>query len=174
MNKPLKPILKWAGGKEQELKYITPAIPSNYDRYFEPFVGGGAVYFSIERDKKKIINDKSHELISVYESAAGHDETFFKVLDEISHNWQLIEHIVFNNAVELISIYTDYASNHATELQMRNRVSEFILSHSKEFNGMFTRQFNFDIENFVMEVSRNLCSKVIRMRKINKSLHFCK
>ncbi len=43
----LHPILKWAGGKEQELKYIHPVIPAKFNRYFEPFVGGGAVFFSI-------------------------------------------------------------------------------------------------------------------------------
>jgi len=33
-------VLKWAGGKEQELKYIHPALPKVFDRYFEPIVGG--------------------------------------------------------------------------------------------------------------------------------------
>jgi len=41
------------GGKEQELKYIHPAMPKAFDRYFEPFVGGGSVYFSIGQNKKK-------------------------------------------------------------------------------------------------------------------------
>ena len=42
----LSPIVKWAGGKEQELKYILPNIPDGFARFIEPFVGGGAVYFS--------------------------------------------------------------------------------------------------------------------------------
>ncbi len=44
--KRLTPLLKWAGGKEQELKHILPMIPS-FDAYYEPFVGGGAIFFSI-------------------------------------------------------------------------------------------------------------------------------
>ena len=48
----LSPILKWAGGKEQELKYIHPAMPKKkFNNYYEPFVGGGAVYFSINSNK---------------------------------------------------------------------------------------------------------------------------
>jgi Site-specific DNA methylase len=41
------PILKWAGGKRQMLDKILERIPSEtkYNRYFEPFVGGGAVFF---------------------------------------------------------------------------------------------------------------------------------
>lgn len=61
----LSPFLKWTGGKTQELKYILPNIPNNFNRYIEPFVGGGAVYFSINKDNM-IINDKSYELINLY------------------------------------------------------------------------------------------------------------
>ena len=41
----LTPLLKYPGGKDKELKYILPNMPDNIDRFFEPFVGGGAVYF---------------------------------------------------------------------------------------------------------------------------------
>ena len=58
----LSPILKWAGGKEQELKHIHPYMPTKINNYYEPFIGGGAVYFSLE-SCKMFINDKSHELI---------------------------------------------------------------------------------------------------------------
>ncbi len=43
--KRVKPIIKWAGGKEKELNYILPQIPDSFNRYIEPFVGGGAVFF---------------------------------------------------------------------------------------------------------------------------------
>ena len=144
INKPLTPLLKWAGGKEHELKYISPAMPPIFERYFEHFVGGGAVYFSIGQSKKKIINDKSHELINVYEATAKQDAAFFSVLDEITHNWQTIEAIVINNKVEFISIYSEYATGVLCDLQMRNRIAEFIFAHSNEFNGIFTTQFNFE------------------------------
>ena len=48
MKDRLTPFIKWAGGKEQELIHIIPNMPKNYNRYLEPFVGGGAVYFSIK------------------------------------------------------------------------------------------------------------------------------
>ena len=41
----IKPFIKWAGGKEKELTYIKENLPKKIDRYIEPFVGGGAVYF---------------------------------------------------------------------------------------------------------------------------------
>ena len=61
----LMPLLKWAGGKEQELKYIIPNLPEYFENYYEPFVGGGSVYTAIQA-KEYFINDKSHELIDLY------------------------------------------------------------------------------------------------------------
>ena len=40
-----KPFVKWAGGKRQLLPIISNHIPDKFDRYFEPFLGGGAVLF---------------------------------------------------------------------------------------------------------------------------------
>ena len=62
----LSPVINWAGGKEAELKYILPNLPAQIDRYFEPFVGGGAVYFALDC-KEMLINDKSTELMTLYE-----------------------------------------------------------------------------------------------------------
>lgn len=67
----LTPFLKWAGGKEQELKYILPVIPS-FENYYEPFVGGGAVFFSVAA-QNKFINDKSSELFNLYTVIAQHN-----------------------------------------------------------------------------------------------------
>lgn len=50
----LLPLIKYPGGKEKELNYIIPALPAKIDNYYEPFVGGGAVYFAI--DAKKILH----------------------------------------------------------------------------------------------------------------------
>lgn len=61
----LKPFLKWAGGKRQLLKQIEPLLPKEFNRYFEPFVGGGALLFYIA-PKKAFINDVNKELINTY------------------------------------------------------------------------------------------------------------
>lgn len=61
----LQPLIKWTGGKEQELKYIIPCLPKTINRYFEPFIGGGALYFNMKQNKM-FINDKSNELIALY------------------------------------------------------------------------------------------------------------
>lgn len=66
-----KPFLKWAGGKQQLLEQYDPLFPSKIERYFEPFLGGGAVYFHLWN--KKIITgdtflfDNNKELVNVYQ-----------------------------------------------------------------------------------------------------------
>jgi DNA adenine methylase len=42
------PFVKWAGGKRQLLSEIQQNMPKSYNRYFEPFIGGGAVFFEIQ------------------------------------------------------------------------------------------------------------------------------
>jgi DNA adenine methylase len=65
MNENLKPILKWVGGKRQLVPSLLPLMPKSFDLYCEPFLGGGALLFSIQPNKA-IVNDINPELISLY------------------------------------------------------------------------------------------------------------
>lgn len=65
-NKLVAPVVKWVGGKRQLLDAITPLLPKKITSYCEPFVGGGALLFSLQ-PKNAIINDLNSELINVYE-----------------------------------------------------------------------------------------------------------
>ncbi len=161
----LSPILKWAGGKEQELKHIHPAIPKKFNNYYEPFIGGGAVYFSTNANKL-FINDKSYELIDLYNTIKMEDKLFFKIMNEIIYNWELLEKIVNNNSQEFINCYLDFSNNKTTELYIKNWIVEFVFTHSKEFNGMLESSFNINFENFIKELNKNLISKTKRMKKI--------
>lgn len=65
--KSLNPIIKWSGGKKDELKHILPHIPASYSTYLEPFIGGGAVYFHLNPEHA-VINDVHKELVDFYQS----------------------------------------------------------------------------------------------------------
>lgn len=63
--KNVKPLVKWAGGKRQLLPHIHAALPAeNPRRYYEPFIGGGAVLFSLEPASARV-NDLNSELLSL-------------------------------------------------------------------------------------------------------------
>lgn len=62
----MSPFVKWAGGKRQLIKEIMTRLPDKYNTYFEPFVGGGALFFHLA-PSKSVINDITKELIITYE-----------------------------------------------------------------------------------------------------------
>ena len=165
----LSPILKWAGGKEQELKYILPNLPQEkFADYYEPFVGGGAVYTAVQADKY-FINDKSDELITLYRSFTNGDrQLFFKALDEIIHNWDLLTTVIQNNSEFFIQTYKNYSTDKINDNKLKDILYEFILTHSDQFNGMFSSIFNFNIENFIKEIKINLIRKIKRMKELEK------
>lgn len=65
-NKLVAPVVKWVGGKRQLLNEIIPLLPKRINSYCEPFLGGGAVLFSVQ-PSKAIVNDLNGDLIAVYE-----------------------------------------------------------------------------------------------------------
>lgn len=83
-----KPILKWAGGKSQMLKYILPLIPNYSGRYIEPFLGGGAVYFALNPDNA-IISDSNPELINMYRQVTDNVESVITYLNKYKNDKEL-------------------------------------------------------------------------------------
>ena len=66
-----KPFCKYVGGKRQLLPHILPLLPAVFGRYYEPFVGGGAVYFALRaqgRAERAVLGDANHRLIDTYEA----------------------------------------------------------------------------------------------------------
>lgn len=168
----IKSFIKWAGGKEKELPIILSNLPDKFERYIEPFVGGGSVYLNINCDKS-IINDKSDELILLYNMIKNNNQKFIKKLKEINKNWILLENIVENNSKELLLLYKNYSKqvkkekiNKRIKVNYSDKIYEFVLEHSEEFNGLLSEHFNIKIDNFLSEVKKNLLSKIERMRKI--------
>jgi DNA adenine methylase len=76
------PFVKWAGGKTQLLDRLDKLIPKAFDRYFEPFLGGGALFYHLVRNKQFIayLSDINHELINVYEVVKSNVEELIDVL----------------------------------------------------------------------------------------------
>lgn len=161
----LSPLIKYPGGKEKELNYIIPALPQNMNRYFEPFVGGGAVYFSIDA-REYFINDKSDELISLYNMVKDQNEYFFEKMEAIEHNWNIISQVVDRHKETLINIYNSYRNDEINVQRLGDAITEFVIANSEEFNGLLRHDFNYQIENFVVELRKSIKNKMLRMKKI--------
>jgi len=66
LQKKLRPVLKWAGGKNGLLGQLLPLFPSSFTHYFEPFGGAGAVFLALEEETHAIIDDANAELVILY------------------------------------------------------------------------------------------------------------
>jgi len=69
MSERLRPILKWAGGKRSLVPRILKELPDQIGTYYEPFVGGAAVFLALAEEKRfrrAVISDKNAQLINLY------------------------------------------------------------------------------------------------------------
>ena len=78
-----KPFVKWAGGKRQIIDMLIKYAPREFNTYYEPFVGGGALFFELS-PKKGVINDSNEELINIYKCLCNEDK-FKKMCSVLNH-----------------------------------------------------------------------------------------
>ena len=105
----MKPLIKYPGGKTSELSTIIKFLPDDINNYIEPFVGGGAVYFYLNNSKKNYINDKSEELMLLYNYIKNNNTTFYKELDIIIENWRRLQNLA--NNPQIYNLYIKYRNN---------------------------------------------------------------
>ena len=86
---PVRPLLKWAGGKRQLLPQLRRFYPAVFGRYIEPFFGSGAVFFDLYgagrlRDREAILIDSNPDLIGCYETVRDRPEDVARALGELA------------------------------------------------------------------------------------------
>ncbi|MDN5325306.1 MAG: hypothetical protein PWP41_1 [Moorella sp. (in: firmicutes)] len=162
-NPRLSPIIKWAGGKERELRYILPNLPCGVRNYYEPFVGGGAVFFAVDRPAM-YINDKAPELIALYTMIRENNREFFQTLEALAWSWERLAIVARDSGAILEDIYKKYARDVYSGAQLPGAVVEFINRRGRELREVLAPPVN--PENFIGEIKRNLLNKITRMKKI--------
>ena len=81
-NATVSPFVKWAGGKRQLLTQIRERMPREYNRYYEPFIGGGAVVFDL-LPENALINDINEALINAYVQIRENVDSFLDNINRI-------------------------------------------------------------------------------------------
>jgi DNA adenine methylase len=76
-----RPFLKWAGGKRQLLAEIKKHIPGKFGRYYEPFVGGGALFFDLQ-PSKSTLSDSNVRLMRTYRAVRDDVERVIRLLEK--------------------------------------------------------------------------------------------
>ncbi|NLL37673.1 MAG: DNA adenine methylase [Fretibacterium sp.] len=125
-NRLVAPVVKWVGGKRQLLSEITPLLPKKYTFYCEPFLGGGALLFSLQ-PKRALVNDLNSDLMAVYEVIRDDVESLINLLEQHKNTK---EH--FYKARDMDRDKTAYAAMSKAE-----RAARTIFLNKTCYNGLF-------------------------------------
>ncbi|MCI8514278.1 MAG: DNA adenine methylase [Lachnospiraceae bacterium] len=167
----LPPLLKYPGGKEKELKYILPALPPKAADYYEPFVGGGAVYLAMEAEHY-FINDKSSDLMKLYEKVRTEDPDFFENLRAMDQCWRFLGHLAEAHKNELIELYRSYCRLPHTE--SRSTILSAYLDRLTAYTDdlaflTLARPSWLTCQTFLEELTISFENKFARMKKLEET-----
>lgn len=130
MKKSEVAIVKWAGGKRQLLSQLEPLFPKKINRYFEPFVGGGAVAFYIikkYKPKKIFLSDINEDLINVY----------IVVRDNVSELIELLKKYKIKHQKKGKDFYLKIRKQDVDIMSKLSRAARFIYLNRTCFNGLY-------------------------------------
>lgn len=164
----LSPIIKWPGGKEKELRYIIPHAP-HFERFIEPFVGGGAVFMGIEADDYHI-NDYSSELMALYRCIATSDALFFRYAEKMDETW-VNSTAFFRSNAQLVDTYIRYRNERIGKAELKEFVHAFCQGHRRAIMDVLCEEFLSFPCVLVKELEANLFRKMLRMRELEKEKH---
>jgi DNA adenine methylase len=116
-----KPFLKWVGGKRQLLTELRAFVPARFDRYIEPFVGGGALFFDLVPEKS-VLSDVNAEVIDCYTAVRDHVEDLLVALKE--HHYEAGHYYAVRD--------TDPGS-----MSLVDRAARMIFLNRTGFNGLY-------------------------------------
>ncbi|MFT4245233.1 MAG: DNA adenine methylase [Micrococcaceae bacterium] len=153
----MKPLIKWPGGKAGEYKYIKHIVPE-FNKFIEPFFGGGAIYFKLEPNKATI-NDINLDLVNFYKCTQKQSKPFLQQLNFFADEWEKISALVDANTESIIEAYKNQDKS-----DTKNTI-EIIMYQILFDKYKFSKRY-FDTENLKKQIIKNLKSKVQRTKKI--------
>lgn len=103
--KPLNTLVKYPGGKTGDLKHLRESFielfPKTIGDYYEPFLGGGAVWLAVEPQGKMYVNDFSDDLIEFYTLIKNQDQDFFGYIAKMGKAWQQLHDIAVKHVGDI-------------------------------------------------------------------------
>ena len=161
----MQPLIKWPGGKSSELEIIKRHMPEKYDRYVEPFLGGGALFFDLAPEKS-LINDLSQNLMRLYAYIAEGNRKFEKCVLGIADEWDLVKKYCAEEAEKLVGLYSAYSSGECDADAFSREIAlntdgavEYIAGRSQVIS---------DKETFKKELFRTAKDKLMRTAQNEK------
>ncbi len=163
------PFLKWAGGKDKELKFIIPALPDNYVDFYEPFVGGGSVFAAVEA-RHYYINDLSTELTAFYRAVADDDQQFYRYAVMINNAWGDADRFYDRSAL-LKDLYQAFRCGDMSNDRLYAAVDDFCATRRDDIISILEPDIDHQPGVLVAELSKNLKRKLTRMKELEQRKH---
>lgn len=145
-------IIKWPGGKSREIEKIHDLIPEKFDRYVEPFFGGGALYFHL-MPKASMINDISEGLMDFYRLLKERDPELREFLYGYDDSFRHLLSVCDEHAPQLLEVFAQRSPDGVTA------VLEEMLP---EIQSGMTAGLIMNQEQFVEQMSRMVRDKYER------------
>lgn len=122
---PPRPFIKWVGGKTQLLPELVKRVPKTMDRYYEPFLGGGALFFRLQPEQA-ILTDINSDLVSLYRVIRDSVEALIEDMDQHVYDKDYFYRL---RSVDRTSAYKTW-----TDVQ---RASRLIYLNKTCYNGLY-------------------------------------
>jgi len=123
MGDKMLPMFKWSGGKRRELQHVQKLAPTQFTNYCEPFVGGGAVWFSLAH-KKNHIGDTNADVINFYNVVKQHGKVFIDDLNSMS--------TFYTDTMADLKVFMDATAEHGSWEPTRDPLLWVPMEHPQE------------------------------------------
>ena len=156
-------LIKWPGGKSREIKYIENLIPK-YERYIEPFFGGGAMFFYL-KPKKAVINDISTNLIHFYNLVKENNTEFENFLKSYDTSFQKLLAACDCRINEILDTYKNLKRNNIFDNEAENSLAAIIDEVTQQLTDNIDNRLFPDINAFKKQLSSSVLDKMKRTVK---------
>lgn len=154
----VKPFIKWVGGKGKLIPELKEFFPKKFNRYFEPFVGGGAVFFEIIQNTKikfSGINDINSKLIKSYKILKNSPKELITLLKSIETEYKKLS--IEERKKYFYRVRNLYNKNNLTDVEI---AADLIFLNKTCFNGMYREnskgEYNVPVGD---QKNPNICDK---------------
>ncbi|MDO5345641.1 MAG: DNA adenine methylase [Lachnospiraceae bacterium] len=166
----LKPLIKWPGGKSSEISRFGSLIP-DYDRYIEPFVGGGAVYFYL-KPERAVINDVSEDLMEFYRLVKEQDGQFQRILKLYCQSFAGLRQCCDQRYEDILELYRIYESALQSGRNVKNLQLNLGLVSQMVCDPSIMTELVLDQEDFLEQMLRMTEDKFLRTIQNNQRKPF--
>lgn len=154
-------IIKWPGGKARELDQIKDLIPGKFNRYVEPFFGGGAMYFDL-MPKRAAINDISTSLMDFYRLVKDQDALLRELLLCYNDSFQNLYIVCEENSDDLMAIFSKLQNCELTDAALLDAVKHFVCGIRDRIVQGFGGRLLLSEEAFLFNLEKMAADKLSR------------